>query len=300
MTVVSFCSLKGAPGITTLACLVGATWPAPRRAMVVECDSSGGDLGVRFQLSAKAGWTSFVASARRTQSGVAIEPHLQKLPGGLDVLTGSVGADGPDAVKSIAALLASAESSPEGQWDVLIDLGRVIAGDGRASACLSQSDAIVLGVRSDAASVMHVRESAPRLFARYAGRVGLAVIQSGCYSNAEIEEFTGIPAVGEVPSDPHGAAVATGATPDRRRLRRSLLVPSAARLATRLVQPTVAGDGRATTAEDLADPGNRLSEGRTGDAAPDQGGPPRSEDQGAPSRSKNEMVSSSRAERVLK
>ena len=60
--------------------------------------------------------------------------------------------------------------------------------------------------------MMHLRENAPRLFARYGDRVGLAVIRSGCYSSAEIEEFTGIPAVGEVPSDPMAAAVATGET----------------------------------------------------------------------------------------
>ena len=291
MTVVSFCSLKGAPGITTLACLVGATWPAPRRAMVVECDSSGGDLVVRFQLSAKAGWTSFAASARRAQSGVEIGPHLQQLPGGLEVLTGSVGPDGPEAVRSIAALLASAKSSPGGQWDVLIDLGRLIAGDGRAVACLNQSDAIVVGVRRDAASVMHVRENAPRLFARYADRVGLAVIQSGCYSNAEIEEFTGIPAVGEVPSDPMAAAVATGETSGKRRLRRSLLVPSAARLASRLVQPAVAEDGRGITGKDLTNPGNRFAEVRQGNAVPDEA---------VPSCFKDQLASRSGAERVLK
>ena len=74
----------------------------------------------------------FCGAVRRTQSDVEIGPHLQQLPGGLDVLTGSVGPDGPEAVKSIASLLASAESSPGGPWDLLVDLGRLIAGDGRA------------------------------------------------------------------------------------------------------------------------------------------------------------------------
>jgi hypothetical protein len=267
--------------------------------MVVECDSSGGDLVVRFQLSAKVGWTSFASSARRAQSGIEIGPHLQQLPGGLDVLTGSVGPDGPEAARAITALLASAESGRGGQWDVLIDLGRLIAGDGRAVACLNRSDAIVVGVRSDAASVMHVRENAPHLFAQYLDRVGLAVIRSGCYSNAEIEEFTGIPAVGEVPSDPAAAAVATGETPGKRRLGRSLLVHSAARLATRLVQPAVSGDGSGDTGEDPADPGNGFSEGRQGNFSEGrQGNTVRNE--ALSSRSKDQLASSSGAERVLK
>ena len=43
MTVVAFGSVKGAPGVTTLACLVAAAWPPDRAVMVVECDASGGD-----------------------------------------------------------------------------------------------------------------------------------------------------------------------------------------------------------------------------------------------------------------
>ena len=273
MTVVSFCSLKGAPGITTLACLVGATWPAPRRVMVVECDSSGGDLATRFQLSAKVGWTSFCGPARRAESSISIEPHLQQLPGGLDVLIGNVGTDGGDAVRSIAALLASAESSPGGEWDVLIDLGRIAAGDGRSVTCLGQSDAIVIGLQGDAPSAMHVRENVPRLFGRFADRVGLAVIGGGGYSSAEIEEFTGIPVIIEVPSDPMAAAVATGDRVGKRRLRRSLLVPSAARLAARLVQSPTAETGRGS-AGGVADQAPRPAGGRPSNDAPDGASPP--------------------------
>jgi hypothetical protein len=229
--------------------------------MVVECDSSGGDLAARFQLSAKSGWTTFSASARRAESSISIEPHLQQLPGGLDVLIGNVGTDGGEAVKSIAALLASAESSPGGQWDVLIDLGRITSGDGRSVTCLGQSNAIVIGLKSDAASAMHVRENVPRLFARFADRVGLAVIRGGGYSVAEIETFTGIPVIGEVPFDPMAAAVATGDKLGKRRLRRSLLVPSAARLATRLAQPPIAEDG-GRIAGGLADQASRVAERR--------------------------------------
>jgi hypothetical protein len=241
--------------------------------MVVECDSSGGDLAARFQLSAKSGWTSFSASARRAESSISIEPHLQQLPGGLDVLIGNVGTDGGEAVKSIAALLASAESSPGGQWDVLIDLGRIISGDGRSVTCLGQSDAIVIGLKSDAASAIHVRENVQRLFARFVDRVGLAVMRGGGYSLAEIEKFTGIPVIGEVPSDPMAAAVATGDKVGKRRLRRSLLVPSAARLATRLVQPPIAEDG-GDTAGAIADQASRFAERRQSNDVPVGAVPP--------------------------
>jgi hypothetical protein len=241
--------------------------------MVVECDSSGGDLATRFQLSGKSGWTSFSASARRAESSISIEPHLQQLPGGLDVVVGNVGSDGREAVNSIAALLASAGSSPGGQWDVLIDLGRIISGDGRSVTCLDQSDAIVIGLKSDAASAMHVRENVPRLFAPFSNRVGLAVIRGGGYSVAEIEEFTGIPVIGEVPSDPMAAAVATGDKVGKRRLRRSLLVPGAARLATRLVQPTIVDDGHGISVG-IADQASRFADRRQRNDVPVGAVPP--------------------------
>ena len=55
MRVVTFVSVKGAPGVTTLACLVAATWPDHRRVAVVEADPFGGDLAARFRLSTALG-----------------------------------------------------------------------------------------------------------------------------------------------------------------------------------------------------------------------------------------------------
>ena len=70
MTIVSICSIKGAPGVTTLACLIGATWPVHRCVLVAEADVSGGDLAARFSLSSRRGWTTLSASIRRERRGV--------------------------------------------------------------------------------------------------------------------------------------------------------------------------------------------------------------------------------------
>ena len=91
MTIVGFASVKGAPGATTLACLVGAAWPEQHKVMVVEADPYGGDLAARFQLSSRDGWPSFNAAGRRGRTDMPIEAHLQQLPGGLDVLVGTSG-----------------------------------------------------------------------------------------------------------------------------------------------------------------------------------------------------------------
>ena len=94
MTIVTICSSKGSPGVTTLACAIAATWPQNRRILLAECDPSGGDIAARFGMSAKRGMTSLVLESRSSQGSALpnVERHLQRLPGGLEVLVGAVGA----------------------------------------------------------------------------------------------------------------------------------------------------------------------------------------------------------------
>lgn len=241
MTVTSFVSIKGAPGVTTLACLVGATWPEGRKVMVAECDPSGGDLAARFQLSSREGWPALLAAARRSGVDIDIESHLQQLPGGLDVLVATRGLDALDASRSMNALLSNSRSSSDNSWDVLIDLGR-LAPDDRASAVwLEHSDMVVVCSRADVASVVHIRERAPLLLERYPGRVGLAIVGGGDHPISEIEQFTGIPVLAIVPFDPASAAAAAGQRQSGRRLRRSMLVATAGRMASTLVGGSVCG-----------------------------------------------------------
>ena len=230
MTVVTFGSVKGAPGVTTLACLVGATWPEQRRVMVVEADPGGGDLAARFQLSSRDGWPSFNASARRTGADITFEPHLQRLPGGLDVLVGTRGVESDDVTTSMKALLSCAATRPDGAWDVLVDLGRL--SPGASIGWLEHSDHLVICTRSDAASLVQVREKAQPAVERCLGRVWLAVVGGGSYSGSEIEEFTGLSVIGQYPFDGAAASVAAGERTGRRRLHRSPLVSTATAMAS--------------------------------------------------------------------
>jgi MinD-like ATPase involved in chromosome partitioning or flagellar assembly len=104
MTVAVFASVKGAPGVTTVVNLVAATWPEQRRALVVECDPSGGDIAARFQLSSRCGWSSFETASRRGESIPDIGPHLQQLPGGLEVLVGARQLEGSDTGRMTTAI----------------------------------------------------------------------------------------------------------------------------------------------------------------------------------------------------
>ena len=230
MTVVSFLSMKGAPGVTTLTCLVGATWPPDRKVAVIEGDPSGGDLAARYHLSSRDGWPSFNATARRAEA-TTFESHLQQLPGGLDVLVGMRGLLGIDAARSVRALYECVVESPSSPWDLLVDLGRL--SPGTSETWMDLSDRVVVCARNDAASLMQVREKAPLVLERCRGGVCLAVVGGGVYSNSEIEGFTGLPILGECPFD-HVAAAVTAGERSGRRLHRSPLVTAATAFASNL------------------------------------------------------------------
>jgi MinD-like ATPase involved in chromosome partitioning or flagellar assembly len=237
VTVVSFLSVNGAPGVTTLACLVGASWPAARPVLVVEADPWGGDLAPRFGLSSKSGWSSLATAARRGDgAGGGIRPHLQALPGGLEVLVGTDA--GPDAARHRSwAGLAPFLDADEPRPDILVDLGRWMPGDPGADEWLRRSDQVVVVVWAEVASVLRVGEQASALTELTGAPVGLAVVTYGPLAGADIERFTGLPVLAELPFDPVAASVASGRDRAGRRLARSQLAAAAHRLAAALAGP---------------------------------------------------------------
>lgn len=236
MTLITFASIKGSPGATTLACLTGAMWPAGRRVVVAECDGDGGDLAFRFSLSTKIGWQSFAAAARRSDVGDSVAAHLQSLPGELDVLVApSRGAgvrDGSKAAEDARAALCGLAHRPES--DVIVDLGRLHLESAEAQGWLAQSENVCIVLRADAAAIAHVQERVGAIRKMCGGSLWLVLIGNGPYSVAEIERFTGVRVIVEVPLDPSAAAVMTMGRGSHRRLARSALVRSARRLGREL------------------------------------------------------------------
>ena len=256
MTLVTFASGKGSPGVTTLACLVGATWTPGRRVVIVECDPGGGDLAVRFNLSARIGWLTVAASARRDATATTIDSHLQRLPGGLEVLVGARRHDlwSGDELAHDAAMKALFRFSEE--VDVIVDVGRLLPGFSDTEAWLRGSAVNCIVLRPDAASVIHVHERVEALRGTSIRQLGLVVVGRGRYSSKEIERFTGVPVLGEVPDDPVAAAVAAGERGTERRLSRSSLVVSARRLSATIVLSVA--DSQLHPDGSLSDQGKRL------------------------------------------
>ena len=138
VSILVLASVKGSPGVTTTACLLGSTWPNADRIVVAECDPSGGDLSARFALSARQGWTSLAASIRRGASGPLGE-HLQTLPGGLRVLIGSRDSS-PDCARLSAHFLERGRQFTDGPWDIVADVGRIVRGERTQTSWLGVAD----------------------------------------------------------------------------------------------------------------------------------------------------------------
>ncbi len=232
MTVICFASVKGSPGVTTTACLVGASWRPDRPVIVAECDAAGGDLAARFSLSSSSGWPSYGSAVRRADSAVSLRPHLQQLPGGLDVLAGTRGPAGGEMDHWFDTLVQSASSANDGSADLVVDLGRLSVEAAGLVVCTP--DVVVIVLRGDAASVVKVAARSSELIDRWGDRLGLVVVGPGGHPVADVEAFVGIPVIGELPFDPEAAAVASGQGARGRRLRRSSLAKAAARLAESL------------------------------------------------------------------
>src|SRR5699024_12520641 len=92
MAMVTVSSVKGSPGVTTTALLIGALWPRPITA--IEADPSGGDIALRMPdalgqpLDPGRGLVSLVAAGRRSLYAQLVHDHSQQIVGGLDVIAG--------------------------------------------------------------------------------------------------------------------------------------------------------------------------------------------------------------------
>jgi hypothetical protein len=237
MSVIVLASVKGSPGVTTTACLLGATWPNPERIVVGECDPAGSDLAPRFALSVRQGWTSLALSVRRSGGGGPLGEHLQLLPGGLRVLVGTRDSS-LECARLAGSFLDQTSGFSDGPWALLVDIGRILPGSSAQSAWLDVADRVVVVLRTDASAVLHVKGWTDPPHPPWRDRLGLVTVGARAYSADEIERFTSSPVIGHLPEDPDVAGALCGSDRSRRRLRRSPLVAAAASLAAGLSEVT--------------------------------------------------------------
>ena len=244
MSVLVVGSFSGAPGATTTALALTASWP---EALYVEADPHGGRVAARFGLGRQPGLISFAAA--RDRSGLA--DHAQRLPGGLAVVVGS---ESPEAAEGLwassgAALATALAHTPQA---VVVDVGR-IGGRSPAWAQLAPVAArVAVVVRNDPGDLA-VAAAGLRLLGNDAGEVGLVLAGASPYRAEEVAATLNVAVLATLPWD-RAAAAAVSAGASHGNLRRSpwaravrslaeaLAVPAAGRYAVSL--PTIEGVAR--------------------------------------------------------
>lgn len=239
MTTIALCSAKGSPGVSTLACVLGAVWPSQPRVLVAECDPSGGDLAPRFGLSTRHGITSFALARRHGSPGDSIDEHVQRLPGGLEVLVAPVGTDPATALDNELASLSwpiFAES-----LNVLIDCGRFVSGAPGQRLILAESDHVVVVARPDPSGVSHLRWVIERINPiRNSGRVEVLLAGEGTFSSTQVSRALGAEVLDVIPEDRKAAAIACGAPGRSSSFAKSSLIACARRITQKILQDTAA------------------------------------------------------------
>ncbi|GAB3726799.1 hypothetical protein [Nocardiopsis nanhaiensis] len=221
---VTFCSLSGAPGVTTAALALASTWPADAAVRVVEADASGGDIAAWWHLPVWPGLTDLAAANRPGQDhdhpGEA--RFLQVLPGGVRVCLA------PASAERTASALDLITQHPKAltRWAgvTLVDLGRV-APEAEVMALAEEAQCHVVFTSGDLAHLKRLKDTLTDSVGRDS-RLGVVVVGPG-RSAQEVQQAVGVPVWGHLPWDPTSAAVLAGRRPAGRRLHRRPLIKAA-------------------------------------------------------------------------
>ena len=238
MALVMVASLKGAPGVTTTALALAATWPRP--ALLAELDPDGGDI--RYRLDGADGRPldrdpGLLSYAGGIMEGPDVRDHLQTLPGGLELLVGLPSGDDSEALDRrwapVGALLRTVPDR-----DVIADCGRIHPLS-PTEELFPYASALLLVTRPTVDGVAHLRarveamDDAPPVYVAVV--TGPADSRSARQVQAVLDDAE-LPAtvLGCVAYDPLGAGALAGEWTDR--LSRSWLMRSSRDLAAELAR----------------------------------------------------------------
>ncbi|GAA3302524.1 hypothetical protein Dvina_51460 [Dactylosporangium vinaceum] len=211
-------SVKGAPGVTTLAVGLAALWPEPD-AVLVEADPAGGDLAARFGHSPEPGLTGLAAQAH-TGTLASLAPFTQRLAVGADVVLAPAGETVAAstftlATRGLQALRRLAEQQP-----VLVDVGR-LEQSSPAAGLLGVADHVLVLADGELAAQTQVEARLGWVRSVVTGRLWLVRTGAGGYPGREIARDLGVPVLWELPDSQLGAGALAGRlrAPAWRRLR---------------------------------------------------------------------------------
>jgi len=203
-------SVKGSPGVTSLAVALAARWPTPG-AVVVEADPAGGDLAFRFGHHREPGLSELAADTRAGGVGRDLAAYTQPLTVGVDAVLAPAEPEAVPAVRLLAARGVGLLRAAAINRLVAVDVGR-LAWQSPALPLAAAADVLLLVTRAwpDAVDAVQVRRDA--LLALPGMRASVRLVLAGdvpCPAR-EVERVVGLPVAGRVPDDRRGAAVLSG------------------------------------------------------------------------------------------
>jgi hypothetical protein len=243
VSLVAFASVKGSPGVTTAVVAVAASWPEDRPLLVAEVDPAGGDLAARFGLTEEPGLMSWSAAARRSSAAKELPRHVQELPGGIRLLVAPAGSEQAGGALRLLDARAPGGFDTSQDGDVLADCGR-LALSRPSHPLLSEASLLILLVRPALADLAHLASRIEGL-RKEAGDVAIVLAGPGPYPAKEVAGTLGVEVLGQLPLDPQGAALCSGAKAgSSRAASRSPLLRAARSLTDALVHRLDATRGR--------------------------------------------------------
>lgn len=231
MSQFAVCSVKGAPGATTLALAMAcAKSSAAADAVLVEADCAGGDLAALLGLHLDPGIVSLAAACRHHSAVPDPRTHGQRLPAGGWALVGST--DPTQASAALSTLVPRLRAAlDDAAANAVVDCGRWTPSTPTAPL-LREMTATAVCLRSSIGAIEAVRVRAADLWEATGGRVGLVLVGQNRYRADQIEACTRLPVIGEVPWDRRGHARLCGAATGKP--NRSPMVRAAEAIAARL------------------------------------------------------------------
>lgn len=168
--ILTICSDKGSPGVSTAAVALSVMWPGER--VLLEADPSGGDLSLRLRtpqgenLPLDRAVTSVAADAREGLPAGALARYAQQTSLGFPVLLGPMSAEGFEPITRLWPQVASAAHAWPGT--VIADLGRLQLRHASSPVAAASTTVLLLTRAATSEDLFHVRQRAHEL----AGRLG--------------------------------------------------------------------------------------------------------------------------------
>lgn len=230
--IITIGSLKGSPGATTLAALLGDAWPSnqtedsdPVPNVLLEADPEGGVLGARWLESLGVSWTpGIVEVSSQCRSGRSMIQAVQNLTQPVTPTLGVVpGLPSRAAMSSAVKGLADTSIAELARWDrlVLVDVGRYSPITYPLLA-RSQLSLIIAEPTLEAAQLL---QTVVPDITKAGGKVGLITIGDSPYSPAELAAAVHVEPnlVWSVPVDARASRAVNAGGPQARGVKRSRL-----------------------------------------------------------------------------